>query len=439
MIENIKIKNFKGIEDFNVSFLQKNINANTTQKDQFIKSFNGDFYSLLPTFLARNGAGKTSLIRAIEYVSKFSNFEEVKEMLTSYIRKSLRKYLDASFMEQINKIETLDEDIDEKIKYQLASEFIFEIYNDNIFSRKDFMSIELKTIDKHKISFISSPIDFNVNVNGVKFSLKNIFTKVLSKINLKSLEKMLTPKHIDSFNEKLKTIIDKVMDKYAYPPVIDVQSIYRTSNDTYDSNKVKKNLITIAQEAGYGPLKELLNKIDTNILSVEYNKDKETINVFFKSNPNFPADPETQLSFGTRKTLDIIASALPLFKKGGVLLVDEIETGLHLSLVKLIVQMFSEEKLNFGAAQLIVTSHNPLLFERGIINTKNGFIHNGFDFIPLRNSKAIKRTEDLDLVVRPKNYYDDEFWIQNSEAPMSSISDKNCEEIVNIFANETND
>lgn len=438
MIENIKIKNFKGIEDLNVNFLQKNISATMSQKDQFVKSYNGDFYSLIPTFLARNGAGKTSLIRAIEYISKFSNFDAVKEMLTSYIRKSLRKYLDASFMQQINENTSMDNDIDEKIKYQLASEFIFEIYNDNIFSRKDFMSIELKTVNKHKMSFISSPIDFNVNINGIKFSLKNIFVKVLSKINLKTLEKMLSPKNIDSFDEKLKTIIDKVMDKYAYPNVIDVESIYRTSNNTYDTNKVKKNLITIANEAGYGSLKNLLNKIDSNISGVEYNKEDETINVFFKSNPDFPADPETQLSFGTRKTLDIIATALPLFKKGGALLVDEIETGLHLSLVKLIVEMFCEEKLNISAAQLIITTHNPLLFERGIINVKNGYIHNGIEFIPLKNSKAIKRTEDLDLVVRPKNYYDDEFWIQNSETPMSSISDKNREEIISAFTNETN-
>jgi AAA15 family ATPase/GTPase len=60
-------------------------------------------------------------------------------------------------------------------------------------------------------------------------------------------------------------------------------------------------------------------------------------------------------------------TALPylfdVLESGGVLVIDEIENGLHLSLAREIVSLFMDETTNPNHAQLICTSHQPLLLD----------------------------------------------------------------------------
>ena len=52
-----------------------------------------------------------------------------------------------------------------------------------------------------------------------------------------------------------------------------------------------------------------------------------------------------------------------VLEMGGVLIIDELENGLHLSLAKEIISLFSSEESNPNHAQLICTSHQPLLLD----------------------------------------------------------------------------
>ena len=62
-----------------------------------------------------------------------------------------------------------------------------------------------------------------------------------------------------------------------------------------------------------------------------------------------------------------------ILESGGVLVIDEIENGLHLSLAKEIIGLFTYEESNPNHAQLICTSHQPLLkFPVNIDETKFG-------------------------------------------------------------------
>jgi len=54
-------------------------------------------------------------------------------------------------------------------------------------------------------------------------------------------------------------------------------------------------------------------------------------------------------------------------EKGGVLLVDELDTSLHPFLTKLIVMIFQSEKINNKNAQLIFTSHDVSLMDRDLL------------------------------------------------------------------------
>lgn len=74
---------------------------------------------------------------------------------------------------------------------------------------------------------------------------------------------------------------------------------------------------------------------------------------------NFFADE----SLGTVKLFTALPYLFDVLESGGVLIVDELENGLHLSLAKEIVSLFMNEATNPNHAQLICTSHQPLLLD----------------------------------------------------------------------------
>ena len=68
-------------------------------------------------------------------------------------------------------------------------------------------------------------------------------------------------------------------------------------------------------------------------------------------------------SLGTVKLFTALPYLFDVLEKGGVLIIDELENGLHLSLAKEIIKLFTSEKSNPHHAQLICTSHQPLLVD----------------------------------------------------------------------------
>ncbi len=68
-------------------------------------------------------------------------------------------------------------------------------------------------------------------------------------------------------------------------------------------------------------------------------------------------------SLGTIKLFTALPYLYDVLEMGGVLIIDELENGLHLSLAKEIISLFSSEESNPNHAQLICTSHQPLLLD----------------------------------------------------------------------------
>ena len=71
-------------------------------------------------------------------------------------------------------------------------------------------------------------------------------------------------------------------------------------------------------------------------------------------------------SLGTTKLFTALPQLFDILESGGIVFLDEIENGLHISLVKEIVQLFMDERLNPYNAQLICTSHQPLLVKNNV-------------------------------------------------------------------------
>ena len=66
-------------------------------------------------------------------------------------------------------------------------------------------------------------------------------------------------------------------------------------------------------------------------------------------------------SDGTRKLMSLAPAIESVLKRGGVLLVDEIERELHPMLVNFIVAKFQSKNSNPNGAQIIFTTHNTEL------------------------------------------------------------------------------
>lgn len=66
-------------------------------------------------------------------------------------------------------------------------------------------------------------------------------------------------------------------------------------------------------------------------------------------------------SLGTVKLFTALPYLFDALEDGGVLIIDELENGLHLSLAKEIINLFTSDETNPNHAQLICTSHQPLL------------------------------------------------------------------------------
>lgn len=79
-----------------------------------------------------------------------------------------------------------------------------------------------------------------------------------------------------------------------------------------------------------------------------------------------PIDFFMDESMGTSKLFSILIQLFNVLESGGVLFLDEIENGLHLSLVREIISLFNDEHTNPNNAQLICTSHQPLLVDKNV-------------------------------------------------------------------------
>ena len=71
-------------------------------------------------------------------------------------------------------------------------------------------------------------------------------------------------------------------------------------------------------------------------------------------------------SLGTVKLFTTLPHLFDVLEKGGILVLDEIENGLHPSLVKEMISLFVNEESNPYCAQLICTTHQPLLVSENV-------------------------------------------------------------------------
>ena len=103
-------------------------------------------------------------------------------------------------------------------------------------------------------------------------------------------------------------------------------------------------------------------------------------------------------SDGTRKLMSLAPAIESVLKRGGVLLVDEIENHFNKEIVTTLVRFFMDSRLNKNGGTLIFTTHYPELldeYDRNdgicIVRNRNGITAENLSYILKRND--IKKSD----------------------------------------------
>ena len=169
-------------------------------------------------------------------------------------------------------------------------------------------------------------------------------------------------------------------------------------------------------------IKEFIRNVDLGINDVVIKKAPlpqeqvsriygENSSIYNENNPNHPFNIEVSFthsgsddksysislqdeSDGTKKIFNYIGPFIDIINKGGILFIDEIDTSLHPLIVKELLSLFYSSSNNKGA-QIIFTSHNPILLDADLLrrdqvwfSAKNDFGET--DLYPLRDYKPRK-------------------------------------------------
>ena len=133
--------------------------------------------------------------------------------------------------------------------------------------------------------------------------------------------------------------------------------------------------------------------------------------------------------------LKILCDSSYIFENGGILIWDDVD-GMELSIMELIISLFEQESVNKAEGQLLLTTHDPILFEKDLINARNAFIFEGDKFINIKESRVVKRTEDMLMCLKSKNYFNDLFWESRNNAGKATLNNIELIRIIHAFEDD---
>lgn len=298
----------------------------------------------------------------------------------------------------------------------------------------DFISVETKTKFKYIVEFNKKNIVFEglyIYPEGIKSKLYERNISAISygdyyKGTKKKIEDDLLPNQLflsKSSTSKVKYLDDCYLyfSKYMYISTIhdtdyDNTIIRAFSDILTKDNKLKTNLL------------ELLKASDTSIKDFNIKENEKEI----KFPNNIPEDVKNSLldrykyevstnhtlfengtevgqesldlqeeSFGTKKLFAIGALILDTLDDGGVIVIDELDKGLHPLISKLLIGLFNSKKNNPNNAQLIFATHDSTLLDLEILRRDQiSFVDKEYEgnsiYYKLSDIKGIRKDIPID-------------------------------------------
>ena len=376
MLLSFSVKNYKNFKD------QQSIFFTTTSKKNTFKVGNQNFLNTVAVYGA-NGTGKSNLFEALAFVKDFivrpplSNMPDNK-LIDDFLLTPFK--LDTKTGKEPSEfcIELLINNIQYKYEFTADNN---KVYNEDLsfFDNNDYVFLFKR--DKNNKITLNDKIENNNKIktdNKTSNKKNNNSNNTDFKIKLDSIKKVLKLYKINN-NFLFLSLLISIQNEL----VMDIYNFFKNKFLIFRENYFNFNYMAISKEIENNKefkdnIINLLNLVDINIeslklkdfqLDIPNNSTKNTSKeIIFqrKNNENNLVDFSFLLeeSNGTQKFSILIGFIIKVLEKGGILLVDEIENRLHIKLLKFIIELFNNKKINKKKAQLVFTTHNTAIFNK---------------------------------------------------------------------------
>ena len=369
MVISLKIENFRSIKSALVfSFLAE---SRLREDNLPENTFNLNGMELLHSLVVygRNAAGKSNVIRAfnaIRYLILQSDSFKLDETIEPY---------EPFLFDKITKSEPVKFEIDfisliSKLKFKFILEFnVKNITKEALYFYPEGVKTKLYERDENNISY-------GDYYKGSRKSIENDLLKNQLFLSKSARNKV---KYLDEVYIFFK--------KYFYVSTIhdtdyDETIINAFAKMSIDDQKLKSNLLA------------LLKAADTDIQDFNITENDEN----FKFPDNFPEKTKQEIlekykykiltkhpvfdgsnevgnefleledeSFGTKKFLAIGSLIIDTLSDGGVIIIDELDKGLHPHLSRLLINLFNSRINNPKNAQLVFATHDVTLLDNDML------------------------------------------------------------------------
>ncbi|KKP98521.1 MAG: Abortive infection protein [Candidatus Moranbacteria bacterium GW2011_GWD2_36_12] len=334
MIRKVKFNNFYSFkEEQEISFLTNKKKSYSYFQSNAKKS---ELITKVAGFIGGNASGKTNIMRLFSY---FNYFVCVETRGTD---------LDAAFKTFFNN----NEKSNFYIEFEIAgSVYFYEFSVKNNIIVKEKLS-EKKIIKNSKIEEIFSRSNDKIE------SLHKVYFKDLPMNYLKNIRADVSLAAFLKAHYDID-IINKIYDYFS--------KVYSNINESGHLNNPFYNSKSIEAYSKDKDLKfqmeKFIKRFDIGLEGIKISKEKSWDDYDFSifgihnTKKGFNEIPFQYESRGTRSLIYVLAYIFSALKNDGIVIIDEIETGLHPEAVKKIVNFFIDENEK-GEAQLIFSSHS---------------------------------------------------------------------------------
>ena len=383
-ISNLKIKSFKGLEDVEIRDCRK-----------------------LNILIGENNAGKTTVLEAVrcfykpwdymEYINilkrnpyaDFSSFSLLQQMFNQRNHSDLvevtaeidKKEYSLKIKKELEKVE--EKTFEEKVLEEVEKFYIKELKDNNIDKGK-----LKKENDFVKISSMKDGDKILELISNVDSKLIHILYEMFRNTEESPREKLEKIKLFKNAEAKKSIIIERLNMYFSFLNKKNNLNFYKNNFSVKQDEKYTEEFLKIKYS---NPLDYLLDNysneaIDTVIKSGEKNKIIEILKLFEESVFDFNILSDGQIivnlknkkgeniSIGISNFGDGMKKALVLISKliaceNGILLIDELETGIHKDVMGKIFNYILNEAEKYNV-QLFVATHSLEAIETLLVNCK---------------------------------------------------------------------
>lgn len=417
MILEIRLSNFFSIKDEIIMDLRAGNSKSQKVKDLENNVFTYKDEKILKAvaLYGANASGKSNIIKAIRFCCRMVqqshlNNENVVFLFTPF---KFEDYPDkpSSFL-----IKFVSGGIEYEYSYSLTrqkilSESLYYYPNDRrakVFTRDETIKGEKK--DRYSFgTAIKKPLDVAENTSD----------KTLYISRASQMDRDLAKDIFSFFNDQFILGYAGLDTANIETLISDNKKIIIKALQTADSD-----IVNIKVEKKVLPVKSFSLTLPAATATVK-DEQQEMIHIttYHKTAPGISFDFNSEESGGTRNLFVILLSVLDIIKNNKVLLIDEIESSLHTSIVEFIIKLFYAS----GSAQLIFSTHNTKLLDLDKIRKDQVYFVNkkkdaSTDLYSLFDYKDFRDTMDVE-----KAYLQGRFdaipFIDDSLANLKSLID----------------